>query len=349
MQTTRYASVLPKIGAERSRFLTETKIKGLCESQNLQDLVSQLRDSPYQEQINRVLAPLTGRKLEHAFNENLIETYLKIIKYSPPRAVRFLDLYLMHLEAENVKTLVRAANAKLPNEQRLSRIYLSVAKYFGSMDLMEEAAKASGVTQVAHIFKDTVYAEALNSGLKSYETTGSPTALDIFVDTLLYETLYEVYSQLPRAEKPHAAFYASLWNDSFTLLTLLRGKNLNYDSNLLRLAVPRSAFKLSKKEVEAIVSAISFDSALKVVQETPYAKYFERSETPEETVAKAEKAFQKTLLEYAKKSQIREIFNIASTLGFITIKEAEVHNLVAAALGVEAGMKPDAIRSQLWL
>lgn len=346
-QTTKYASVLPKIGAERSRLLSDAKLKTLSESKNLAEVTSQLRDTPYQEQISHLTPPVTGRKLERAINENLIETYLKIIKYSPPKAVRYLDLYLSRLEAENVKTLIRAANAKLPTEQRLSRIYLSVEKYFKRIALMEEAAKAPTVTQVVHAFKNTEYAEALRMGLKSFEESGSATLLDVFVDTLFYEKLYDAYTHLPKREKSHAVYYTSLENDSFILLTLLRGKNLNYDPNWLRLAVPRNYFNLSKKEVEAIVSALNFEAAYKIVQDSHYAKYFEHAQTAEETVANAEKAFRRDVLLHAQRSQIRETFNIGSTLGFITIKEAEVHNLTAISLGVEAGMKPESIRNQL--
>ncbi len=349
MQTTKYAAVLPKISAERSKFLSEIKIKALCEAKNLGEVAGQLRDSPYNEQISRIQAPLTGRKLERSFNENLIETYLKIIKYSPPKAVKYLDLYLKRLELEDIKTLIRAANAKLPVEQRLSRIYPSVAKYFAHIALMEDAAKAPSLVEAVQVFKNTVYGEALSLGLKSFERIGSATAIDILADALFHEQLYQVYSHLPRAEKSHAAFYAGMWNDSFVLFTLLRGKNLGYDQNMLRLAVPKETFKLNRKEVEAIIMALNFDAALKIVQASHYAAFFESGETAEETVAKAEWAFQHSLLLYSKKTQIREVFNIASTLGFITQKEAEVHNLVAAALGVEAGVTPEAIQNQLWL
>ena len=78
-QTTRYASVLAKIGAERSKLLSEAKLKALAESKNLTEFAAQLRDTSYQEQISKLSLPLTSRKLERAFNENLIETYIKII------------------------------------------------------------------------------------------------------------------------------------------------------------------------------------------------------------------------------------------------------------------------------
>jgi V/A-type H+/Na+-transporting ATPase subunit C len=346
-QTSRYATVLPKMGAERTKFLSETKLKALSESKNVGDIASQLHDSSYQEQIARIVPPITGRKLERAFTENLIETYLKIIKYAPERAKRYLDIYLSRFEAENVKTLIRTANVNMPLEQRLAKVYLTVEKYLDKVAVVEKAAKASGISQVVAAFKNTEYSSALSMGLKSFEETGSTTCLDIFLDTLFYEKLYAAFKSLPRREKSHAAFYASIENDSFILLTLLRGKNLNYDPNWLRLAVPNCFFNLDKKEVESIVSALNYEAALKIVGDSYYAKYFERKPTPEETIANAEKAFRKAILAYAKKSVLRETFNIGSTLSFITLKEAEVHNLTALTLGVESGMKPEAIRNQL--
>lgn len=346
-QTSKYATVLPKLGAERGKLLSENKIKALSDSKNVADIANQLRDTCYQEQIGHITPPLTGRKLEHAYYENLIDTYLKIIKYAPETANRYLNIYLERLEAENVKTLMRTANAGLSNEQRLAKVYLSVEKYFGHIMLMEDAAKISGITQVAAVFKGTDYGPVLAAGLKSFEESGSTTCLDVFIDKLFYEKLVAAYESLPRREKSHAYFYASTEVDSFILLTLLRGKNLNYDPNWLRIAIPSCFYNLTKKEVESIVSALNYDAAMKVVEESYYAKYFEHKATPEETIAAAEKAFRKAILQKAKKAVIRETFNVGSTLSFITRKEAEVHNLTALTLGVEGGLKPEAVRNQL--
>jgi V/A-type H+/Na+-transporting ATPase subunit C len=346
-QTTKYATVLPKLGAERGKLLNENKIKALSEAKNVADIAGQLRDTAYQEQIGRIIPPLTARKLEHAYYENLIETYLKIIKYAPETANRYLNIYLERLEAENVKTLVRTATAGLSAEQRLAKVYISVEKHFGRIAQMEDAAKVNGISQVAAVFKGTDYGAALATGLKSFEESGSTTCLDVFVDKLFYEKLVAAYESLPRREKSHAYFYVSTEVDSFILLTLLRGKNLNYDPNWLRIAIPRCFYDLTKKQVESMVSALNYDAAMKIVEETPYAKYFEHKATPEETIAAAEKAFRKAILQKAKKSVIHETFNVGSTLSFITIKEAEVHNLTALTLGVEGAMKPEAIRNQL--
>jgi vacuolar-type H+-ATPase subunit C/Vma6 len=186
-------------------------------------------------------------------------------------------------------------------------------------------------------------------GLKNYEENASTASFDIFVDKVFYEKLYGGYQSLAEKEKTHANFYASTENDGFTLVTLLRGKALNYEPNWLRLVVPQNYFNLRKQMVEALVSEVDFEAAYKIVLDSYYAKFFVKAQTSEETIAAAEKAFKKAVLQHAKSSVITEAFNIGLPLGFMTQKATEVYNLSVLSLGVDGGMKPDEIRSQLLL
>ena len=348
-QTTLYAGVLAKIGAERSKLLSEVKIKTLTESRDLSALAAQLRETTYQTQIGKVPLPLTSRKLERAFNENLIESYEILIKNSPKDVTKYLNLYPLRFEVENIKALIKAANANLSPEQKLAKMYLSVEDYLKKRSVIEEAAKAPTVKQLVNSLKNTEYASALNMGLQNYEETGSTARLDVLLDKVFYEKLYDSYMLLTKKEKPHAHFYASIENDSFTLITLLRGKTLNYDANWLRLAVPHNNFYLTMETVEALLSAADFESALKIALESHYAKFFVKAQNPEETIANAEKAFKRAKFQHAKASRISENFNIGASLAFMTQKEAEVHNLTALSAGVEAAIKPEEIQGQLLL
>lgn len=347
MKTTQYAPVLAKIGAERSALLSEAKLKGLADSRTLSEIVEQLRDSIYQEQLARLTQPLTGRKLERAFNENQLESITKIIKNSPEKAADYLSLYLLQFEVEHIKSLLKSTNARLSLGQKLEKIYFLVEDYFKHHEVIEEAAKASGIAQVVHAFKGTEYFSPLTIALKNYEETGSTASFDIFLDLFYYEQLYERYHALPKSEQKHAEFYASMTSDGFTLFTLLRGKILSLDPNQLRLVIPQNYFNLKPSRVESIVTAIDFGSALRIVLESSYGKYFTKGQDDYETIANAEKAFTRAMLKHAQSSVIRDTFNIGLPLAFITQKKAEVHNLSTLSLGVEAAMKPETIRNLL--
>jgi V/A-type H+-transporting ATPase subunit C len=347
-QTTRYASVLAKIGAQRSTLLSEAKLKALSDSKNLNDFATQLQDTVYQVNIGRIQSPLSGRKLEHAFNENLIKTYQKIIQYSPKPSSEYLKLYLLRFEIENIKIFIKGTLAGYSAEQKMYKTYPFVSCYIEKREIFEAAANASTISQLIAAFKKTPYVSPLSMGLERYNKTNSTACLTVFLDVFFYEHLYRVYEALPKKEKPPARLYASLENDGYILLSILRGKNLNYDSNWLRLAIPHNYFNLNNKEVEALLSALNFDSAHQIVLSGYYANYFPKKETPEETLSKAERCFRRAVIEYAQSSR-RFFFTIGLPLAYMTLKETEASNLRTLALGIEASIPPETIQSQLFL
>jgi vacuolar-type H+-ATPase subunit C/Vma6 len=348
-QVTQYAAVLAKIGAEKSTLLSAEKIKLFGESKNLAAFATQLRETSYQTQIAKVALPLTSRKLERALNEDLIESYVKMIKNSPSKAADFLSVYVLRFEVENLKTLIKATNAKLGTEEKKSRIYFSAEDFLRRRVMFEDLAKASSLRQMQNALSGSMYEVAYSRGMQGYEERGETSGLDILLDKVFYDSLHDRYDKLPRKEKNHVYFYAAMENDSFTLLSILRGRTLNYDSNWLRAAVPTKNFKFTSETVEAILTAPDFESAIKAASETFYGKFFNKTSTPEETLATAEKAFKKAIFQHAKASTIGEIFNVGGPLAFMMLKEAEVRNLVAASSGIDGGVGGELILSRMLL
>lgn len=348
-QTTRYAKVLPKIGSERSQLLNETKLRSLAETKNLTDITGYLRESSYQPQISKIAIPISSRKFEHALYENLIETYIKIIKNSPKKTANLLLICLSRFEIENIKALIKATNANLATEEKQTKIYSAIESYLKRLQLFENASKASTLKEIVTTLRKTEYAPALKMGLQSFEEEGATTCFDVLLDKHYYELLWQAFQDLPRKEKRHAFFYISLEVDTYILLMLLRGKLLEYELNWLRVAVPGKRIQLPDKLVEDIVCSADFDSALKLIQQSPYSKYFTKEQTPSKTIAKAENEVDKAVLEHIKKNRIMEIFNIGAVLSFLLQKKFEIRNLITISLCVEAEKKPEDIVQHLIL
>jgi vacuolar-type H+-ATPase subunit C/Vma6 len=346
-QTKNYAQILPKIGVERRWLLGDAKIKALSDSRGLSDFVAQLRDTTYQEQLSKLQTPFTSKKLEHAFNENLLNTYLMLLKNLPKTVKPYFELYLERIEIEHIKMLIKATLANMTPEQKLAKMYLPVEDYLNNREVIEDAAKASTVSQTVQAFKKTPYISNLTLGLKKYDETGSAIQFDLLLDRQYFEKLGSIFEKLPKIEQPHAKFYASMNVDSYLLSTILRGKTLGYDSDWLRVALPTHCFKLNGRTVESLVFAIDFDAALKIVETTEYKNYFTNGNTPEEIVSKAEKAFKNAILQHAKSRVLLDVFNIGAPLSFLTLKEADVHNLRVLALSIDAMVKPEDMQENL--
>jgi len=346
-QTKNYAQVLPKIGVERRWLLSDSKIKALSDSRGLLDFVAQLRDTTYHEQLSKLSTPFSSKKLEHAFNENLLKTYLMLLKNLPKNVKPFFELYLERIEIEHIKLLIKATLANMTPEQKLAKMYLPVEDYLNNRAVMEDAAKASTVSQIVQAFKKTPYISNLTLGLKKYDETGSAIHFDLLLDRQYFDKLCSVYHNLPKKEQPHAKFYASMNVDSYLLSTVLRGKALGYDSDWLRVTLPTYCFKIDGRTVDSLLFAIDFNAALRIVETTEYKNYFTNGNTPEEIISAAEKAFKNDLLQHAKSRVLLDVFNIGAPLSFITLKEADVHNLIVLALSIDANVKPEDMQENL--
>jgi vacuolar-type H+-ATPase subunit C/Vma6 len=339
-QIKRYSSVLAKIGSERSYLLTGTKLKTLAQCKNLTEFASELKETRYSERLAKIPLPYSARKFERLFRENLIETYGKIVQNAPKTSLQFLKMYVSRFEYDNIKIVLRAVHIGLPYEEILRRIYLPAEDFLRNRKVFEKAAEAIDIRSVISLFMNKPYWPALSVGLRKYEETKSMKFFDFLLDKMYYENLVENYENLSKKEQKHAFFYASLETDGFVLLTVLRGKILDYDSDSLRMAIPHSYFDVSEKIVEDALLADGFESALIAVMRSHYDKFFVRAESPEKAMSHAEKELRKAMLAHAEKNRIAESFNLEAPLGFMVEKEAETTNLSALSLGIEYGWKP---------
>ena len=339
VQTRNYAQVLPKIGVGRRGLLSDIELKNLSESKSLSDFVAQLRGTAYQEQINKLTPPFTPRKLEHAFNENLISTYLLLLKNLSKNVKPFIELYLERFQIEHIKILIKSTLAKLSTEEKITKLYLPVEDYFRNRAVIDEAIKASTISSIVQTFKKTDYHLNLSEGLKKYEETGSTLYFDILLDRQYFDKFYTVYEALPKKEQQHAKFYVNLTVDGFLLLTILRGKALNYDIDWLKVILPNNYFNINDSTFASILYAIDYDTALKIIETTEYKKYFTHTGTPEETISTAEKNLKNAILQYAKSRALLDVFNIGAPLSFITLKENNTHNLTTIALNIDNNTK----------
>jgi V/A-type H+-transporting ATPase subunit C len=345
----RYSNVTVKIGSERGNLLSEQELKRLAESKSLTEFVAELKNSSYAEGLTKIPAPYDACRLERFFRQSLIETYAKIVKSAPTSAVGFLKTLVARYEYENLKNLLRAVNIGLPQQEVMNRIYIDAEDFLRNKRLFESATDAINVKSIVETLKTTVYGPLLMMGLTKYDETRSTKYFDFLLDKKYYENLVRSFKNLPKKEQARAKFYVSMETDGFTLFTILRGKILNYDPHSIGSLIPAFHFELSEKTVDEALKSDNFESALNVIKQSHYGKFFTKAESPEKTLTLAEKAFKQSILEHARKNMINDTFTIGAPIGFMVQKEAETYNLVALSLGLEYLWKPDEIISSLLL
>ena len=338
-----YSNVLVKVSVEKSHLLTKEKFSRLLNSKNLVEYVSELKETIYGQELERLMLPYTTNKLERVFRENFIETCIKIVRNSPDIASKFLRTYLIKFEHENIKIILRAVSIGLPFDEIKKRLYLNLETFFERKEIILKAAMAIQVKLVVEVLQNTIYGPSLVLGLKKYEETGSTKYFDILLDRMFYENVGELYKNLPKNEREHAFFYVSNIVDRFNILTILRAKLLGYEPHWIRVALAHNFYNISKETIEQLLMADNFKSALEIIKKSNYAKLFDKTVIDEEKLAKVEKEFRQKILLNITKLRFGDPFNIGTPLDFIFRKEIESYNLTALSIGIEYNWKKDDI------
>jgi V/A-type H+-transporting ATPase subunit C len=344
-----YSNVLVKVGVERSHLLSKATLKRLLECKSLEELASELKETVYGKKLAQITFPYTSKIFERVFQEILIEVTTKIAQNSPETVAPFIKTYLLKFELENIKTILRAASVGLTYDEITQKLYLPVEVFIKKQDIILKAAMAIHVKSVVDILKNTVYGPLLVAGLKKYEETGSTKFFDILLDRMFYEQFGEKFKDLPKREQENAFFYVSREIDKFNILTILRAKILGHNSDWIRLAISRDFYNVTEQIIEALLLVDNFESALGIIKQSYYKNFFVETETPEESISAAEKAFRKDLFEHAKRTVVGNPFNVGTPIAFLIRKRIELENLTAISLGIEYNWKKEEISHFLFV
>lgn len=344
-----YSSISVKIGAERGRLLTEADMRRIVQCRSLKEFVSNLGETAYREGLAKVEPPYLSESLEKVFKENLFGVYFRLIENSPSKISTFLRTHLLRFEHENIKTVFRAVSVGLPPDQVLRRVHTSIEDFLGNREVFMNAVRGINVKTVVDAFESTAYGPVLASTLRRYEETGTISVFDLILDRIFYEELGASFANLPLEEQRHASFYVSMRMDEFNLFVILRAKNWGYDPHWVRVATSNYSYNLSREDLETLIIAEGFESALNLVKKGYYKQFFQGNGDAEEILSKAEWKFEEAVTKHARETRVGDPFNVGAPLGLIVEKEAEVRNLTVIALGIEYGLESEEIMSQLLL
>jgi vacuolar-type H+-ATPase subunit C/Vma6 len=151
MSVSTYAYVNARIGGMKSFLLKDEDFKTLIESRNLDELVSQLKNTHYSADISdaNVLA------LELQLKRSLYRDYLKLINCVDGRPKDFVHSMAKKYEVDTLKSIIK-----------MKFLNITLAEYlipFGAVDdvLIERLLKADGVSGAIDGLKNTEYFEPL--------------------------------------------------------------------------------------------------------------------------------------------------------------------------------------------
>ncbi|NPA74499.1 MAG: V-type ATP synthase subunit C [Euryarchaeota archaeon] len=265
--------------------------------------------------------------------KDLIDMLRNVIATLPEGVRQFAEVYMLKYEANIVKRILRAKNARLS----ASEIYRVV--YPGDVinDLViNHMIEATGVEDAiaaldATPFRDAVHAWAERNSLFD---------VDVFLDKVVFEKILEAKSTIDEDSREAVEKFSSILVDVYNLKTIVRAKFAGAEG--VENYLVEGGYELSEWKLKNMAEARTVEEMLTQLEGTEYAFVREYRNAFE-----IELALDRYLLN--KVNEIGMVYAVSAgpAVMFLVAKEYEARNLKAIIKGMLMGVSRDKIRSML--
>lgn len=350
-----------RLRAMRSRLLTEADYRSLLGRRHIEEVISSLNETPYQEDIEAALVRTSGvRCVFEALRTNLTRTLGKIPKFyeGEPRAL--VELLLRRWDRHNLLTILRGQRQEIPAGTVLASIVP-----VGLLDEVSLRELARQPSLRAAIDLMTVwrlpYADALH---RVHPRTGSAPDLDR-IELALNRFHYRALRQALDQDNSNRALVLEqiqteidLINLSTTLRLVRRPEVVSlvqqrYDGeDVSPLFIPGGHLKIPWL-VRQIDELESLEALVRRFGDTRYGEALEvgwtRYQLGEGGVALLERELERWQASQAATLLLADPLSMAIPIGYIECKRTETANLRLIAQAVALDMARDQVRRDLIL
>ncbi len=331
-----YAYPNVRVMAMKGFLLKDMDIKALISSRDLEGYVALLEHTRYMENFSK-LERIRIDDIEKALFVHLVNTNKIIQDMLPDKAAKFFAERSRKYEIELLKILIN----------RSERTNLDYSSYYPLLSrdikrVITQIIESKDITDVVELLSKTEYGRFLEGVPVSGEQRLSfITALDRYY----LESLWSNIGGLPKIDGRVGRTIVGTEIDIINIMTILRAIKGNYDAE--KFIIPVSYRLGDVRGISGIGNISDFVSKL---SNTVYGDILEKSLPKyEETnsLLSFELNLKNYLLQKSKELFAGYPFHIGIPLGFLIIKEMEVENLRAIAIGIDSGLPSNEIEGMI--
>lgn len=342
-----YAYANARINAMKRALFRKDKINNLVQSQNLQNLVSLLEDSPYSEYLENV-KELTPQNTERSFQYHLLDSHRKISVLAPEEIREiFLEMEKIH-EVENIKTILIGKFSDIPSEKIEDRLLPS---RFLSEELYEKAIEAEDMKEAAAVFKGTEYWGIINESFSEFEETRNILSMWSGLERRYERRVWETARDSEAKHSEVVREVIEMEIDIQNILTVLRCIVENVENEKIEeLIVPVHSDKLDSEDLDRAIRSDDVEGAIAALEDSFYGNVLSKARIEyEETgsIFSLERMLKEFLLRKIRTLSVQYYTGVGPLIAFFHEKNTEVRNLTAIVNGKSEGLESERIEEKL--
>lgn len=323
----------------KGKLMTKKDLQTLSESRDLDELVTRIKNTTYNDSISKVQKPYTTQKIELALRDRQADLHHTMMQASGGSNVMFA--YYLKFILKNLKIILKGKILGRPQSEIESMISLHPEELIKERDIVLKALVAKDFEEAASVLKGIGIGEEIEQMYSLYNERKQIQVLDMYFDKFFYENL-------GRTMKSSGDFslhsVCGIEIDYYNIMSILRGKFWNLDENQLQHLIVSNASSESREMFTKMISADSLKSALNELLSTHYKGLVPQDEN--ETISKFESSFERKIYN-TMNAQFVRIFGFSTIVAIVRLLDFEVRNLSAITYAVEQKIPSDTVMSKI--
>lgn len=345
-----------RLRAMKSRLLSSEQLLHLAELGNIELLLTELNNTPYQRSAELAIVRAFGfERITKLLQLHLIEMVAKIRRFYTGTSAELISLLLMRYDIHNLKAILRGLSQHVPPEQiMIALLPIGELEHSNLTQLVATERPRTAIDLLASMrFMIAIPLVKLrsqkpNATVSEMELCLEQWYFDYAADRL--ENLHEQDSALAQALLVEA--------DLINLLTALRFVHIPHERQHLmeQLQINQlnqlfvRAGKLSHQVLEEVAFSGGMQTAIEHLRLSVYGKVLSDSLNhylKSKLLSELERGLQRHRVWTLSRHIIKDPLGIGVPLGYLVLKENEIRNLRAIAWGIALGHDANTIKNDL--
>ena len=333
-----YASV--KSYSKRGKLLQKADFQTLAESRDLDELMTRIKNTVYNEAVAEVQKPYTSQSIESALRSFLADVHYGISKTA---GGGILDAYYLKFIISNLKQILKGKVLGKSQEEIETHINLHAEELIKQRDIVIKALVAKDLEETVANLNQTEFAEDIAKAAALYADKKNLQIFDTYFDKILISRLVKAL----KSGDIDASKLVGMDVDFYNILSVIRGKFWGLDEQQIQdLIIIQSP--AAKDLLSRMMSAGTIRDAFNELSNTKYRDLIPQSENELDAIAEFERAFELAIYQ-ASLNSFTKMFSLATTVGITKLTAFEVRNLSAIAYAVEQKIPTETTMSKLIL
>ncbi len=348
-----YGFINARLRARLGLLLTEEKYNQLISAPTLEEMLSYLRDTPYEilERVYRDTGDIKLAELELFKKE--IAIFGDILKSVTDKAHEIVKSLMMKYEVENLKNLLRIFFSRTVKNQNVENLILYIYRERIVHDIdVDSIVNADSLATVLDALKKTPYQKTVEEEWPVVQEKGTVFFLEVKLDHLYYKNLLNMSGILNQRDRYifNRLIGVEIDIQNIDLITRLFGVYGVKEKFLREILIP-GGHRINISKMGSISSSEDISEILKGTLPGSMIdiKDFDFSDKRDiiRGLELIEAMLEEMMLKEAKKALAGYPFSIGVILGYYVIKTRELRKLRAIMNAKVYGISPDALKRSL--